>query len=339
MSDSDNMNLLSAEPTDVVSLKEDPTEGSQSGEPCLRTVLVLVLLYEPDSKYLEELLSSIASQTHRRFSCVLAWDGEASWSSEWFDSLLAEDSRFKLIERRPRLGTYQHVERLLFEFHQDFEFVVVADQDDVWEPIHLDRLVRSLEISGRTLVSANAWIVDRNLQGHRDNTLFRALSISQVSLPWTILVNSATGAGSLFRSELCKRALPFPKNFGQAVHDHWIFQVASVMGGCELLDAPSWHYRQHETNQIGIGSEGRLARHYRGFRKILSIVFGSVENDMYWKQIIENHSELLGRKFGDAPQTMIISKESKRNVSIWKLLNPRTVIATRGETIRLIRRG
>jgi len=60
-----------------------------------------------------------------------------------------------------------------------------------------------------------------------------------------VLVNSITGAASLFRRELLDRLLPFPPPAPNSLHDHWIAMVAMSLGDVAYLDQALYDYVQH----------------------------------------------------------------------------------------------
>ena len=67
-----------------------------------------------------------------------------------------------------------------------------------------------------------------------------------------LLMNTVTGAASLFRTELLDRILPFPPRIGpRAIHDQWIAAVALATGSVGYVDRPLHDYVQHRRSVLG----------------------------------------------------------------------------------------
>ncbi len=66
-----------------------------------------------------------------------------------------------------------------------------------------------------------------------------------------LLINTVTGAASLFRRELLDVALPFPDVPGKPFHDHWLACIALALGEIAFIDRPLHDYVQHGDNVVG----------------------------------------------------------------------------------------
>jgi glycosyltransferase involved in cell wall biosynthesis len=146
------------------------------------------------------------------------------------------------------------------------EFIALCDQDDIWHPEKLERLVAVLQGSRQpSLVHADARLVDS--QGNPlGQTLFGSLGVSQAELEqihggqaFDVLLrrNLVTGATTIFRRSLLEHALPFPPEW---LHDEWLGVVAAAWGGVDALQWCSIDYRQHGTNQVGAQRMGLMDR-------------------------------------------------------------------------------
>ena len=146
------------------------------------------------------------------------------------------------------------------------EFIALCDQDDIWDPEKLERLVAALQ-GGRqpSLVHTDARLVDS--QGHPlGQTLFGSLAVSRAEFDqihggqaFDVLLrrNLVTGATTIFRRSLLEQALPFPPEW---LHDEWLGVVAAVRGGVDVLPWCSIDYRQHGTNQVGAQRMGLMEK-------------------------------------------------------------------------------
>ena len=137
------------------------------------------------------------------------------------------------------------------------DLIALCDQDDVWHPDRLARMVA--EFNARPdllLLHTDARLVDSQRQD-LGQTLFHALEVERFELDWIhggrafdvfLRRNLVTGATTVFRRTLLADALPFPKEW---VHDEWLAIVASAVGRVDVLEEALVDYRQHESNQIG----------------------------------------------------------------------------------------
>lgn len=142
------------------------------------------------------------------------------------------------------------------------DIVVLSDQDDVWVPGRVERLLAEFAARpGLQMVHSDARLVDGS-GSTLGETLFQALGVSAVSLAaihegraFEMLLrrNLVTGATSAFRRELAAIALPVPEGW---IHDEWLAIVAAARNGLDVVEATLIDYRQHGGNEIGAASLG-----------------------------------------------------------------------------------
>lgn len=165
------------------------------------------------------------------------------------------------LHRNPvRLGVASNFESALSDCTGDL--IALCDQDDVWHPARMARLVQRFEHRKDLLmVHGNARLVDASGRT-LGRTLFDALSVSERELGaisagrgWQPLLdrNLVTGATSMLRRSLLTLALPIPPSW---LHDEWLGIVAALLGGLEVERVPLLDYRQHGGNLIGARREG-----------------------------------------------------------------------------------
>lgn len=139
--------------------------------------------------------------------------------------------------------------------------IALSDQDDVWAPDKLARLVplfsREREL---LLVHTDARLIDADGEP-LGQTLLDALEItaeeragltSGDSFAVLLRRNLVTGATVVFRRRLLRDALPFADDW---VHDEWLAALAAGLSeagrGVRLIEESLIDYRQHGSNQIG----------------------------------------------------------------------------------------
>lgn len=291
-------------------------------------VAILLPVYNPNLNYLKEQLDSISLQTYKNYLCLLSLDGPVNIDIEQLVSTY--DSRFILTFQEKRLGLYLHIEKLFKESLSNFEFIATADQDDIWHSNRLEQMVKALKESNASMLTSNAFLLkDNSIQ---NSNLFNVLSIQSQNQKFALLVNHATGAGSIYRTRDFQKSVPFPINVGPAVHDHWLYIWGSYTNGCIFLTEPNWIYRQHEANQIGVTRVIGMKKLKILFVKLFNILFSKLRNsDPVISQLIYNAQSLLKRTESEA-----VREKIKDALSLKESLNPANLKKTRLESFRLL---
>jgi len=126
--------------------------------------------------------------------------------------------------------------------HASGDFIFLADQDDVWLPGKVEKVIQSLKNSDLVLHDAN--VVDANL-----NLIAHSLFSIHKSSPGLIknwYKNSYVGCCMAFRRQVLDAALPIPDSV--AMHDWWIGLVAESRFRVEFINEPLIQYRRHLSN-------------------------------------------------------------------------------------------
>lgn len=225
----------------------------------LPRVSVAMATYQ-GAPYLEAQLRSIISQTHPVDEIVVADDGSGDNTLDLAREILAgSDARVVILEGEPRrLGVAANFERALHACTG--EVVVLADQDDVWVPNRVERLLAEFAADdGCVLVASDARLVD-SAGLPIGGTLFGALPVRSTELAalaspgaFDLLLrrNLLTGATMAVRPALLRSALPIPAPW---IHDEWLAIAAAATGRIRVLSDPLIDYRQHGSNQIGVSA-------------------------------------------------------------------------------------
>lgn len=149
------------------------------------------------------------------------------------------DPRIILIDG-PRAGLIRNFENALRRSTGDIVFL--CDQDDVWLPEKVARVVSALQDAD--LVVTDCRVVDEGL--NEQHPSFFRLNRSAPGLWRNLVKNGFLGCCMAMRRSVVDAALPFPA--GIAMHDWWIGLVAERMGRVRFLDEPLSLYRRHGGN-------------------------------------------------------------------------------------------
>jgi len=212
-------------------------------------VVICLATFNPDKDLFQNQIYSIRNQTYQNWSCIINDDCSESSSYEWIREFVGNDNRFLIVRNEENIGFYKNFEKLLYFVPENADFVALSDQDDYWFNNKIERLVREFE-ENTTLVYSDMKIVDKDGKTI-SNTFWTTRENYYEELDYLVLVNTITGAASMFRYSIIKYLLPFPVNIGVSYHDHWIGCVANALGEIKYIDEPLYCYYQHGNNIIG----------------------------------------------------------------------------------------
>lgn len=211
-------------------------------------------------RFIEAQLRSILGQSFSVSEVILSDDDSRDETLNVVDQVVSDGSTGKtqvhVTTNSPALGTVPNFESAIRKTSGDL--ILLADQDDVWSPHKVERLVRYFdEHPSKLLVFTNARNIDAD-GAYLGHTLFEALELTRrerklvaAGRAYEALLrrNLATGATVMFRRELYELAKPFPQGW---LHDEWLAIVAAAHNEVGMLDECLIDYRQHGSNQVGM---------------------------------------------------------------------------------------
>jgi len=218
------------------------------------------------ARFLGAQINSICAQTYAPAEVVLSDDASADGSVDLVRQALEDRSKsaafppiaLRILRNEWPLGARANFEQAVR--HCTGDFIVLCDQDDVWQP---DRLRLLLDFMGARqdldLVHSDARLVDSNGQP-LGQTLFQAYGLRSWELErihagdeLEVLLRRScvTGATTMFRRRLLEASLPFPPEWW---HDEWLALIAATVGRTDVVEAALIDYRQHGANVIGVPS-------------------------------------------------------------------------------------
>jgi glycosyltransferase involved in cell wall biosynthesis len=225
-------------------------------------VSIALATYNGD-RFLRELLESIYCQSYCNIEVIAG------------DDCSTDDTASILEEYRESHGLHYQVNGQNLGFLRNFEkilplcrgeFIALADQDDIWTPEKLEKMVNA--IGDASLVYTDAYLVNENGQ-ELPGSLIKNSGVRTVNgrdFRYFVCNTCVTGCTVLFRRDLLQHALPIP--ICENYHDWWLAVVAACLGGVRYLDEQLVRYRQHGANDTGASVKSpllsRLGAHLRG---------------------------------------------------------------------------
>ena len=222
------------------------------------------------SRWLAEQIDSILSQNDVDVTIFVSVDKSNDGTEAWFDLLVKKNLQVRVLSHGEVFGgAAPNFFKLITDTDfSSFDYVSLADQDDIWLPNKLTRAINVLQKEGKDAYSSNVTAFWPNGK--------RALIIkSQPQVQWDFLFEAA-GPGCTY---------VFTKSFAMALqqkvqdqfdivskiglHDWFIYAFARTHQFKWVIDDQALMlYRQHGGNQVGT-NKGVKAILYRA-KKVLS---------------------------------------------------------------------
>ena len=198
-------------------------------------------------KFLREQLDSILAQSMENFEVVACDDCSTDETRQILEEYASKDSRFKVFLNKNNLGFKKNFEHILSLCKG--EFIAFCDQDDIWEPNHLEILYNNVE--DNDCIGANSLIIDENGTSQNKTLLeywpIHVMPKNEKELfQHELYSNVIQGTASLIRASLINQALPIPENI--KYHDYWFALVAGLNEKCKYIGDVVLKYRRHSNN-------------------------------------------------------------------------------------------
>jgi glycosyltransferase involved in cell wall biosynthesis len=210
------------------------------------------------ARYLAQQLESFLSQTRPPDELCVSDDGS---TDETLDVVRAFSSTapfpVKLVANPIRGGVNKNFENAAM--HCTGDVILFSDQDDVWLPSHIERLVFPMERDARIMaVASDSQFVDETLkisggtqaQSDRFSNSLRAATMrlprNQIELVLRQNIHSGHGMG--FRRSLLPLLVPFTATF---MFDEWVLVLAATAGFITYAPEALTLHRQHRNQTMG----------------------------------------------------------------------------------------
>lgn len=214
------------------------------------------------ARYLHQQIDSIVAQTDHDWRLILRDDG----STDATPAILgyyakAHPERISVMsDNRRNVGAMRSFERLLEQVPAEADYVMFADQDDVWLPEKVavtKAKMQELEaVHGKQkpiVVHTDLKVVNQDLK-EMHPSFWRFSNIRPEILDRDVhylgICNAVTGCAMMMNRAALTISLPFADY--AFMHDWWIAEKVMTEGGivCPLAQ-PTILYRQHLSNVVG----------------------------------------------------------------------------------------
>lgn len=222
-------------------------------------VAVLMSTYN-GQKYIKEQLDSILKQENVKLDIFIRDDGSIDKTLEILNTYITKYSNIHVITGH-NIGPVESFLALIYQKYEEFQYIALSDQDDIWDNDKLISAIRFIENDENIpcLYYSSVRVVDQNG------------NIEKVSVPKKATKNNinyifcATGNTIIYNKQLQSTLLQYrPSHI--YMHDAWLLMVAVYFGNVYVDSTPHISYRQHESNVVGM-TKKRIIDRLRLFRK------------------------------------------------------------------------
>lgn len=200
--------------------------------------------------FIEEQVRSILHQIGPEDELIISDDGSLDGTVEILKQLGAKDPRLKFL-LGPGRGVVPNFENALR--HCRGEVVFLSDQDDIWLPGKVSRVLEEFDDPCVTCVVHDAAVVGPGLTELHESYFDLRGSGPGLFRNWVKV--TYLGAAMAFRACLLNVALPIPA--AATMHDQWIGSMAEIYGRCIFLGEKLGLYRRHGGNVTALNRRGR----------------------------------------------------------------------------------
>ena len=202
-------------------------------------------------KYLREQIDSILNQTIQDFELIVCDDCSTDTTWNILLEYQSQDKRIKCYRNEENLGFKKNFEKAIKLCTG--EYIALSDQDDIWLPEHLEKLVNIIGVTD--IACGNSELIDKT--GKSSNKLLSdasdlcsLYSDEEMTYRFLCFTNPFQGASMLIRRNfLFEKALPIPE--GVLYHDAWFAACACLSQGIQYTFNVVTLYRQHGKNASG----------------------------------------------------------------------------------------
>lgn len=192
------------------------------------------------ARHLQAQLDSFASQTCLPDELVACDDGSSDATLATLEAF-AQRAAFPVVVMRNQatLGYVRNFERALSACRGDI--VLLSDQDDVWFPEKIARMVAALDArADLQVVVADMVLTDGELHPTSRTQLGNILDIGMPASSYV------AGCATAMKRGWLDLVLPVPSHV--VTHDNWIHRLAQALDVRQVLPAPLQFYRRHGGN-------------------------------------------------------------------------------------------
>lgn len=272
---------------------------------------ILMAVYNGET-YLEQQIESILQQSCTDWRLLIHDDGSTDRTVALIEEYQERyPDKVQILQDGIRTGGAKNNFFHLLK-HSDADYVMFADQDDVWEVWkvqsayeQLKRVEDNEEKDIPILIHGDLQVVDSSLQQINASMYdMQKLDKNKNQFRDYLVQNNVTGCTTMINRALREKCLEMPED--AIMHDWWLALLASAFGRVEFMGESGILYRQHGHNTEGaknLKSIGYLwNKVFQGqeIRNTLELTYRQAEafSKLYSAELSEEKREILNAYLG-----------------------------------------
>ncbi len=221
-------------------------------------VAIVMATYDGE-KYIIEQINSIISQTYKDWKLFIHDDGSTDNTVEIISQFTKSDSRIHLIKDGLKFhnstANFIHLLKLI---PNDFNYICLCDQDDVWEVNKIELCLGEMEKipekeNKPVCISTDLSLI--NQEGIQFEHSFWKYSNMNLNSNYNFLMveNTATGCTMMFNRKVLDYIFKLSNEEILKIiqHDWYIALICASDGVYKQLAIQTMRYRQHSNNVVG----------------------------------------------------------------------------------------
>jgi glycosyltransferase involved in cell wall biosynthesis len=223
--------------------------------------VAILMCTKNGAAFLDEQLKSIAEQTHTNWSLIVSDDGSTDATVKIIRRFADSHAQKTVVRNGPGKGVCANFLSLATDPTIDADYFAFSDQDDLW---YKDKLQRALTWLAAVPADVPALYCGRTELVSDDGRSYGFSPLFTRPIAFrNAIIQSLGGGNTMVFNKAAKRLLETTGKLEVVLHDWWMYQLVSAVGGAIHYDARSTlKYRQHPDNLIG-SNRGWRARMVR----------------------------------------------------------------------------
>jgi len=294
--------------------------------------IAILMCTRNGAQFLGEQLQSIAEQTYSHWRLYVSDDGSTDETVAIARRFAASHPQKLMIRNGPGKGACANFLSLAVDPTIEADFFAFSDQDDIW---HKDKLQRGLDWLTTIADDVPAFCCSRTELATTDGRTYGLSPLFTRRVGFgNALIQSLGGANTIMFNRAAKRLLEQMGALDVVLHDWWMYQLVSAVGGAVHYDPqPTLRYRQHAGNEIGSNKgwaaslvrmrmvfKGRFrewnARNTAALQKIPADLM-TPENRWVLQLFIKARTSPLLRRLSCLKQSGVYRQTTLGNIGLW----------------------
>lgn len=223
--------------------------------------VAILMCTKNGAAFLGEQLKSIEDQTHTNWILFVSDDGSTDETRTILKNFADGHAQKTIVRNGPGQGVCANFLSLAVDPTIDADYFAFSDQDDVW---YKDKLQRALTWLVTVADDVPALYCGRTELVSNDGRSYGFSPLFSRPIAFrNAIIQSLGGGNTMVFNKAAKRLLETTGRLDVVLHDWWMYQLVSAVGGAIRYDPqPALKYRQHLDNLIGSnrGWRARLIR-------------------------------------------------------------------------------